>query len=168
MPSPFLLENELEAIKTRTGLKTQTFSLHYKSGSPGALSAAVEQLCSKVEAAVRDGVEVLVLSDRIEDNKLDGNCPPIPTLLAAGAVHHQLIRQALLMCLPHSCLSVYLCKHTWAGQGGEICRLLCHVLFSELICTVLILTPHSGRGFGQRHPLWLRQPNAAAHIRWRF
>ena len=92
LPSPVLLEAELEAIKTRTSLKNQTFSLHYHSGREGALKDAVAELCSNVEAAVREGCEVIILSDRMEGELLEADSPPIPTLLAVGAVHHHLIR----------------------------------------------------------------------------
>ena len=92
LPSPFLLENELEAIKAKTGLTNETFPLHYESGSQGALAAALQSLCKDVEAAVRNGCEVLVLSDRISESELERSRPPIPTLLAVGAVHHHLIR----------------------------------------------------------------------------
>ena len=95
LPSPFLLENELKAIESKTGLKTETFTLHYQSGSSGALAAALDRLCNDVESAVRGGVEVLILSDRIKDDEIDSNKPPIPTLLAVGATHHHLIRLSL-------------------------------------------------------------------------
>ena len=48
-----LLENELEAIRTKTGLKNKTLSLHYKSGSTGALKAALQKLCQEAEEAVK-------------------------------------------------------------------------------------------------------------------
>ena len=92
LPSPVLLENELEAIKTKTGLKNKTFSLHYQSGKTGALAEALAQLCQDAEAAVKDNCEVLILSDRADGHELDPDMPPVPTLLAVGAVHHHLIR----------------------------------------------------------------------------
>lgn len=88
-----LLENELEAIKAKTSLKTQTFSLLYKSGTSDALAEALAKLCGDVEAAVKEGSEVLILSDRVEE--LDPQMPPIPTLLAVGSVHHHLIKCGL-------------------------------------------------------------------------
>lgn len=94
LPSPVLLESELEAIKTKTSLNSRTFSLHYKTGSAGALEAAVKQLCSDVEAAVKEGCDLLILSDRLEGEELDAQSPPIPTLLAVGSVHHHLIKCA--------------------------------------------------------------------------
>ena len=92
MPSPILLESELEAIKTKTSLKNKTLSLHYQSGKQGALAEALQQLCSDAEAAVKDNCEVLILSDRADEHTLDPDQPPVPTLLAVGTVHHHLIR----------------------------------------------------------------------------
>ena len=43
------------------------------------------------EAAVRDGVNILILSDR----DVSPDAAPIPMLMATGAVHHHLIRQTL-------------------------------------------------------------------------
>lgn len=39
-------------------------------------------------------VQLVVLSDRISEEEMDIKQPPIPTLLAVGAVHHHLIRSA--------------------------------------------------------------------------
>lgn len=60
--SPMLLESELEAITTQAGMKNKTFNLHYESGKPGALKAAVQALCQDVEDAVKSGCEVWALS----------------------------------------------------------------------------------------------------------
>ncbi|BDA41678.1 Ferredoxin-dependent glutamate synthase, chloroplastic [Coccomyxa sp. Obi] len=92
LESPVLLENELEAIKTSSGLTTTGFTLHYESGKPGAMEEALRQLCADVEAAVEKGTEIVVLSDR---GSMDAERPPIPTLLAVGAVHHHLIKKGL-------------------------------------------------------------------------
>jgi glutamate synthase (NADPH/NADH) large chain len=53
--------------------------------------AALDRLCGEVEAAVREGVNILILSDRGVTPEL----APIPMLLATGAVHHHLIRNTL-------------------------------------------------------------------------
>ena len=58
------------------------------------MEEALKQLCSDVEEAVRGGLEIVVLSDRIGTEDMDIETPPIPTLLAVGAVHHHLIRCA--------------------------------------------------------------------------
>ena len=76
-------------------VRAQSFSLHYQSGRPGALEEALVSLCKEVEAAVDAGVEVVILSDRLADDaEPELERPPIPTLLAVGAVHHHLIRCA--------------------------------------------------------------------------
>ena len=52
-----MLEGELAAVQGSSGLRTQTFGLHYSSGAPGALEAALHALCADAEAAVRNGCE---------------------------------------------------------------------------------------------------------------
>ena len=58
LKSPLLLENELEAVKTSTGLVHETFNLHYTSRKEGALAEALAALCDSVETAVTKGCEV--------------------------------------------------------------------------------------------------------------
>lgn len=96
LKSPILLENELAAVATATGLAVETFPLHYDSGSQ-SLEQALAALCDRAEKAVRAGKrEVLVLSDRQADPaEWDPKRPPVPALLAVGAVHHHLIRAGL-------------------------------------------------------------------------
>ena len=73
----------------------QVFNLHYKSGKPDAMEQALKKLCEDVERAVTNGLEIIVLSDKISKEDMDIERPPIPTLLAVGAVHHHLIRRVL-------------------------------------------------------------------------
>ena len=70
LKSPMLLESELQAITSQAGLMNETFNLHYESGKPGALKAAVDALCKGVEAAVRNGCEVHArsLTQRLTDS----------------------------------------------------------------------------------------------------
>ena len=70
----------------------QAFSLHYASGKPDAMEQALKKLCEDVKKAVRNGLEIVVLSDRISKDEMGISRPPISTLLAVGAVHHHLIR----------------------------------------------------------------------------
>ncbi|PXA04332.1 glutamate synthase large subunit [Coraliomargarita sinensis] len=53
------------------------------------LEAALEQLFDNADAAIRDGVNVLILSDR----KVGFKKAPIPALLAVAGLHHHLVRQ---------------------------------------------------------------------------
>ena len=64
LPSPVLLEAELESVRSGSGIANQTFGLHYTTGSPDALKDALQQLCSDVKAAVKGGCEIVILSDR--------------------------------------------------------------------------------------------------------
>ncbi len=51
----------------------------------------LQRICREAEAAVRDGVVVLLISDRyLVRDKL-----PIHALLATGAIHHHLVKQGL-------------------------------------------------------------------------
>jgi Glutamate synthase central domain len=91
LDSPILIEEELQAIQTVTGLVFRTFSLYFNLNGPDSLKQAVEKLCADVEAAVANNCEVVILSDKPEGERSPTR-PPIPALLAVGAVHHHLIR----------------------------------------------------------------------------
>jgi len=56
-----------------------------------SLSEAIDLLCERAAAAVRDGKVILVLSDR----RLEKGVLPIHALMATGAVHHYLIKVGL-------------------------------------------------------------------------
>lgn len=64
LESPVMLEGELAAVQGSSGLRTQTFGLHYASGAPGALEAALHALCADVEAAVRNACEARPMLQR--------------------------------------------------------------------------------------------------------
>ena len=51
----------------------------------------LDELCARAEAAVREGVNIIILSDRMAGS----DRIPIPSLLACAAVHHHLIRTGL-------------------------------------------------------------------------
>jgi len=53
------------------------------------LEAALDQLFENADAAIRDGVNILILSDR----KLGPKRAPIPALLAVAGLHHHLVSQ---------------------------------------------------------------------------
>ncbi len=57
------------------------------------LQKRLTQMCSEVDAAIEDGAEFIVLSDR-DSNK---DLAPIPSLLMLAAVHHHLIRNETRM-----------------------------------------------------------------------
>jgi glutamate synthase domain-containing protein 2/glutamate synthase domain-containing protein 3 len=91
---PVITDEELERIRhlDLPGLRSRTLPCLFKVGDGGTgLRAGLDALCAEAEAAVRDGVNVLILSDRGVTPEL----APIPMLLATGAVHHHLIRETL-------------------------------------------------------------------------
>ncbi len=55
------------------------------------MEQVLEELCGRAEAAVREGVNIIILSDRAAGS----DRIPIPSLLACAAVHHHLIRTGL-------------------------------------------------------------------------
>ncbi|MFP3090090.1 glutamate synthase large subunit [Treponema sp. TIM-1] len=67
-------------------------------GKPAAssLEAALDRLVAEAVKAAQEGIALLVLSDRAGLSPESGRCA-IPALLAAGAVHHGLIRAGLRM-----------------------------------------------------------------------
>ena len=99
LETPVLNEAELAAI-AQQGIPVKTLSTQLAVESCAAgLKDALEALCALAELAVRDGAQVLLLSDRVD---ADGEAIPltatsvaIPSLLAVGAVHHHLLRRKL-------------------------------------------------------------------------
>ena len=56
-----------------------------------SLDAGLDRICEAAEAAARDGIQILLLSDRyLDEQKL-----PVHALLATGAVHHHLVDRGL-------------------------------------------------------------------------
>ena len=55
------------------------------------METAIVELCAKADVAVRDGINIVILSDR----RAGADRIPIPSLLACAAVHHHLIREGL-------------------------------------------------------------------------
>ncbi|MEL7374923.1 MAG: glutamate synthase central domain-containing protein, partial [Pseudomonadota bacterium] len=56
-----------------------------------SLTEALDDICAKAEAAVRDGMLLICLSDRY----IDEAQRPVHALLATGAVHHHLVKTGL-------------------------------------------------------------------------
>ncbi len=94
---PILTNADLEKIRAIS----EVGDGHFKSrildttwpaeqGASG-LKDALDAVCARAEAAVREGINIIILSDRRagEENV------PMPSLLACAAVHHHLIRQGL-------------------------------------------------------------------------
>ncbi|MCO6477113.1 MAG: glutamate synthase large subunit [Phaeodactylibacter sp.] len=94
LPSPVLSNAELTKIKqmVHPHFKAGVIDMVFKAdGQKGRLQAAIDHVCAVAEDLARNGVNILVLSDR----NADPFRAPIPSLLAVGAVHHHLIRNGL-------------------------------------------------------------------------
>lgn len=61
---------------------------HFDAG-PQSLPDRIAEMCAEVDAAIEEGAEFVILSDR-DSNK---DLVPIPSLLMVSAIHHHLIRR---------------------------------------------------------------------------
>src|SRR5947207_3263795 len=92
LKSPILTNEEFAKLKhlDLPGFKSVTLPILFPvADGPAGLAKAMDELCAKVSQAIRDGFNVVVLSDRGVGPQL----APIPSLLAAAGVHHHLIRE---------------------------------------------------------------------------
>ena len=94
---PILSAEDMEKIRcidncTAGSFHSITLSMCYaaKDGAAG-MGGALATLCQGAEKSIRDGHNILVLSDR----DMDSARVAIPALLATSAVHHHLIRAGL-------------------------------------------------------------------------
>ncbi|MBT3028601.1 MAG: glutamate synthase large subunit [Candidatus Thiodiazotropha sp. (ex Ctena orbiculata)] len=94
---PVLTNEDLERIRhiednTGGAFRTNTLEIIYPSMSGvDGLKPALTRLCEQAEQKVREGYNILILSDR----RIDADNIAIPALLATSAVHHHLIRKGL-------------------------------------------------------------------------
>jgi len=96
LPHPVITEAELAALVGIEGdggpggFTTRVLDGRYEVARGGeGLAHALERLRQDATAAIADGVDILVISDRSPTQTL----AHIPSLLATGAVHHHLIRE---------------------------------------------------------------------------
>ncbi|MCV0386343.1 MAG: glutamate synthase large subunit [Nitrobacter sp.] len=94
---PILTDADLEKIRSISDVaeshfvsRTLDITFHASVG-PDGLEQVLDELCACAEAAVREGVNIIILSDRL----IGIDRIPIPSLLACAAVHHHLIRVGL-------------------------------------------------------------------------
>jgi glutamate synthase (ferredoxin) len=94
LPSFFIYPSAVARLRAGAGsdLGTQTLDTTFAvAHGPSGLRAAVDRLCDEAEAAVRDGVSILIL----DDVAVSAERAPVPSILATGAVHHRLIAAGL-------------------------------------------------------------------------
>jgi len=92
LKSPILTNEEFAKLKhiDQPGFKSVTLPILYKvtEGAEG-LEKAMDDLCEKASRAIKDGINILILSDR----GIDKDNAAIPALLAVSGLHHHLIRE---------------------------------------------------------------------------
>ncbi|MHB8468591.1 MAG: glutamate synthase large subunit, partial [Gaiellaceae bacterium] len=89
--NPILRDAELEQLRhVRSSIfKSWTVDTTWPAADgPGGLERAVDRICDEADAALAAGTNILILSDRAAG----AGRVPIPSLLAAAAVHHHLVR----------------------------------------------------------------------------
>jgi glutamate synthase domain-containing protein 2/glutamate synthase domain-containing protein 1 len=90
LTSPVLSDADVEELRTSDdpSFRSEWFDVLFDpAGGQTGMVAAVKEICAEVEAVVRDGATIVMLSDRSTDERN----APIPIALAVGAVHHHLI-----------------------------------------------------------------------------
>ena len=90
LDTPLLTEEEFGALAAirEKGFKAAKLTAGYASGEgPHALARALAELGAHAERLVRDGVNILALSDRVGQGVV-----PMPSLLAVASVHNHLLR----------------------------------------------------------------------------
>ena len=90
IPHPVLTNEELAAIRHMDyrGWKSKTIDITFDRN--GKLVEALDRICDEADQAIDQEFSIIVLSDRATDDLR----APISSLLAAGTVHHHLVRQA--------------------------------------------------------------------------
>ena len=94
---PILTNEDLEKIRmigevADNHFRTQTLDITYDvNRGAGEMVSMLERLCARAEDAVKQGYNIVILSDRL----ISAERVAIPALLATSAVHHHLIRQGL-------------------------------------------------------------------------
>jgi len=96
LTSPLMSEGELVQLREGTpesfSVTTLEARFSVKDGGKG-LEGALDDLCAAASAAVHEGCQALIISDRSADEIH----APIPMLLAVSTVHHHLIREGQRM-----------------------------------------------------------------------
>jgi len=103
LQSPVLNSVEMDMIKEfadddNGGFEQVTISTRYdiKDGTAG-IRQAINDLCDTVVEEVRNGAEIVTISDFADDASVLEASTYIPPLVAVGAVHHRLIKEGLRM-----------------------------------------------------------------------
>jgi glutamate synthase (ferredoxin) len=103
LESPILTDSEMKQISEYAkpengGFQQATISTRYLlEDGPSGIRAALDKVCDGVVESVRNGAEVVILSDKALDQSVLDDSTYIPPMVAIGAVHHRLIEEGLRM-----------------------------------------------------------------------
>ncbi len=95
LKNPILDNDELAKLKhlasqPAKGFRSKILPILFDAkGGEKALTQALNELFTQASAAIQEGCNILILSDRGVDEKL----APIPSLLATAGLHHHLVRE---------------------------------------------------------------------------
>ncbi len=93
VPHPILTNEELAALKASPmdGWRSRTIDITFpRAEGEGGMLACLDRVCREAEEAVDQGDAILVMTDRA----VGPDRVPVSSLLACGAVHQHLVRQA--------------------------------------------------------------------------
>jgi len=93
IPHPILTNEEMAALRhiDHRGWKSRVIDITYpKSEDHSGLEKTLTRVCEEVSEAITQGFSLVVLSDRATD----ADRVPVSVLLAAGAVHHHLVKSS--------------------------------------------------------------------------
>ncbi|ADO84019.1 glutamate synthase large subunit [Ilyobacter polytropus] len=88
MDSPFISNEDLDKIASLNEDNFKSAVIPMMFNLESGLEKGMEKLFEKAESAIKDGHNILILSDR----EMGENEYPIPSLLATAGLHHHLIR----------------------------------------------------------------------------
>ncbi|MHB9154881.1 MAG: glutamate synthase large subunit [Endomicrobiales bacterium] len=93
MKHPVLTDEDLAKIRSLDGwgFQTRTISLLFTAAGEKDFLEKLDAVCAEAEAAIKEGCNFLVLSDRGTDREHAA----LPALLAVGAVHQYLVKRSL-------------------------------------------------------------------------
>ncbi|HYE73494.1 MAG TPA: glutamate synthase central domain-containing protein, partial [Blastocatellia bacterium] len=95
LKTPIFTNENLEKLRhldenNQLGFKSITIPILFNANEGGTgLERAMEEVCKQASQAIKDGFDIIILSDR----GIDLNHAAIPALLAVAGVHHHLIRE---------------------------------------------------------------------------
>jgi glutamate synthase (NADPH/NADH) large chain len=91
--TPLLTDEELKKIRdiNTNGFRSKAISILFDTQEKGGFMKAIERICAEAVSAIEQGYSIAILSDA----GVGMDKAALPSVLAVGAVHHELIRRSL-------------------------------------------------------------------------